>query len=72
MSNVMEEGKMQSMSGSNSSFVLCTYCNRYPCSCYINYRPFACEHCYCSEYSNDHLQCCKCYTTMHKKFVEKM
>lgn len=34
-----------------------------------------CEHCFCKEAPNSsgegaHLQCCKCYTTMAKKFVD--
>jgi hypothetical protein len=29
-----------------------------------------CEHCYCQESSKpEHLQCCKCGTIMHAKFV---
>lgn len=29
-----------------------------------------CEHCYCEEgWKPDHLNCCKCRTLMHKKFV---
>ena len=30
-----------------------------------------CEHCYCKDSAtySDHLQCCKCLGTMHRKFV---
>ena len=57
----------------------CTHCNRwgrYGCGVqWMNPIPFStsCEHCYCQEsgYKEDHLQCCKCLTQMHRKFVER-
>ncbi len=54
----------------------CTRCNRWGCyGCGVQWmNPIwtsTCEHCYCQKpgYKEDHLQCCKCLTQMHRKFV---
>jgi hypothetical protein len=33
---------------------------------------YPCDHCYCEDsYKPDHFKCCKCFSVMHKDFVQE-